>query len=175
MVLRGSEVAPIMVNRPFLKLLDLKPSLMCSTLPSRAPDPSSVRTLRGNAGGIDTRMIFWYVFICSLVSGCQPAGRSVEGVFTVNGEPRAGVEVRLSSNLEDFSNCGKAPLAAVTDQAGEFKAIVRKLPIRPCFDVDGKTYSTMFVVDDGETSPIKLKCRLPLETTGHFEDSQICY
>jgi hypothetical protein len=110
-----------------------------------------------------------------MIAGCQQSGRLVEGTFVVNGRPKAGVEVRLPDDLKDFSSCGQAPLAAVTNQTGQFKAIARRFPIRPCFNVDGKIYSTMFIVDDGTQEPIKLRCSLPLGTTGHFEDGQICY
>lgn len=121
------------------------------------------------------RMKFMTALLCLSTLGCQPSGRSVEGSFTVNGAPKVGVEVRLPNDLTDFSSCGKAPLAAVTDQAGEFKAVAHDFPIRPCFKVDGKIYSNMFVVNDGTNDLITLKCGLPLGTTGHFEDGQICY
>ena len=115
------------------------------------------------------------VLICFVLTGCHEPGRVVEGEFVVNGKPKSGVEVRLPSNLEDFSNCGGAPLVAVTDRSGKFTTSTTKFPIRPCFTVDGKIYSDFFVVDDGKQDPITLRCELPLAVTGHFEDGHVCY
>lgn len=110
-----------------------------------------------------------------LVTGCGDSGREVSGTFQVNEKPKAGVKVFLSSDLDDFSTCGKARLAATTDEAGKFNARASNFPIRPCFIVDGVTYSTFFIVDDHTKEPIQLSCRLPLVVTGHFEDGHICY
>src|SRR3546814_3450662 len=115
------------------------------------------------------------VLICLVLTGCHEPGRVVEGTFVVDGKPKSGVEVRLPNNLEDFSNCGSAPLAAVTDRSGKFTASTAKFPIRPCFTVDGKIYSDFIVVDDGQQDPIILRCELPLTVTGHFEDGHVCY
>jgi len=116
-----------------------------------------------------------YLLLCFMMAGCHEPGRVVEGTFTVDGKPKSGVEVRLPNNLEDFSNCGGAPLAAVTDQTGKFTASTSAFPIRPCFSVDGKIYSDFFVVDDGKNNPIELRCELPLVVTEHFEDGHVCY
>ena len=115
------------------------------------------------------------LLLCLTIAGCQETARLVEGTFIVDGMPRSGVEVRMPNDIEDFSNCGGAPLAAVTDQSGKFTTSTTKFPIRPCFTVDGKTYSDFFVVDDGKQEPIKLRCRLPLVVTAHFEDGHVCY
>ena len=115
------------------------------------------------------------LLFCLMIAGCQDSGRIVEGTFTVDGRPKSGVEVRLPYDLEDFSNCSGAPVAAVTDESGRFRATARELPIRPCFTVDGKIYSTFFIVDDGTSDPISLRCKLPLVVTGHFEDGHVCY
>jgi hypothetical protein len=115
------------------------------------------------------------LFICLMISGCHEPGRVVTGTFAVDGKPKSGVEVRLPSNLEDFSNCGDAPLSTVTDQSGKFITSTTKFPIRPCFTVDGKIYSDFIVVDDGKQDPITLRCKLPLTVTGHFEDGHVCY
>jgi hypothetical protein len=67
---------------------------------------------------------------------------------------------------------GKDP---VTDQYGKFTARATEYPIRPCFTVDGKIYSDFFIVNDHKEDPIKLRCNLPLGTSGHFEDGHVCY
>ena len=116
------------------------------------------------------------LFFCLIVVGCsQEPRRLVEGTFVVDGKPKAGVEVRLPNNLEDFSDCDGAPLTAVTDQSGRFTTSTAKFPIRPCFTVDGKIYSDFIVVDDRTSDPIILRCELPLTMTGHFEDGHLCY
>ena len=125
--------------------------------------------------GVRPRMKISPLLIFLMIVGCSDHGRVVEGTFVVNGKPKSGVEVRLPNNLEDFSNCGGAPLLAVTDRSGNFKASTTKFPIRPCFTVDGKIYSDFFVVDDRKQDPIKLRCELPLVVTGHFEDGHVCY
>src|SRR3546814_19000000 len=68
--------------------------------------------------GVRPRMKLLSVLICLVLTGCHEPGRVVEGTFVVDGKPKSGVEVRLPNNLEDFSNCGSAPLAAVTDRSG---------------------------------------------------------
>ena len=115
------------------------------------------------------------VLICFVLIGCHKPGRVVEGTFVVDGKPKSGVEVRLPNNLDNFSDCGGAPLAAVTDRSGKFATSTTKFPIRPCFTVDGKFYSDFLVVDDGKQNPITLGCELPLTATGHFEDSHVCH
>src|SRR3546814_10430984 len=72
--------------------------------------------------GVRPRMKLLSVLICLVLTGCHEPGRVVEGTFVVDGKPKSGVEVRLPNNLEDFSNCGSAPLAAVTDRSGKFTA-----------------------------------------------------
>jgi hypothetical protein len=117
------------------------------------------------------RLVVLVVLTCS---GCVSAGREVIGTFTVDGVPRAGVLVYFPTNLDDFSDCGNARPAATTNAAGQFMTHVRSFPVRPCFHVDGKTYSTFFTVDNGAREPIRLTCELPLVTTGHPEDGHIC-
>src|SRR3546814_15734075 len=108
------------------------------------------------------------VLICLVLTGCHEPGRVVEGTFVVDGKPKSGVEVRLPNNLEDFSNCGRAPLAAVTDRSGKFTVSTAKFPIRHCFTVDGKFYSNFIVVYDGKQDPIMPICALSLKITGNF-------
>jgi hypothetical protein len=115
------------------------------------------------------------VLIFLMTAGCQESGRVVEGTFSVNGSPKPGVEIRLPNNLDDFSNCAGAPVSATTDQSGKFTTATHTFPVRPCFTVDGKTYSDAFIVDDGAQEPIKLRCSLPIVVTGHFEDGHLCY
>jgi hypothetical protein len=111
---------------------------------------------------------------CLVLLGCHAPSRVIEGTFVVNGEAKSGIEVRLPGNLDDFSNCNGAPVSAVTDQLGRFKASVTKFPVRPCFTVDGKIYSDSFILDDRTQKPITLSCKLPLTVTGHFEDGHVC-
>jgi hypothetical protein len=120
-------------------------------------------------------MKLYPLILCFAFAGCYQPVRVVEGTFMVDGRPKSGVEVRLPNNLEDFSSCGGAPLSAVTDQSGKFTTSTTEFPIRPCFTVDGKIYSDFFIVDDGKKDPIKMRCKLPLVVTGHFEDGQVCY
>ncbi|MDR6841507.1 hypothetical protein [Pseudoxanthomonas sacheonensis] len=109
------------------------------------------------------------------ITGCNKPGRVVEGLFTVDGKPTPGVEVRLPNNIDDYSDCGGAPLAAVTDQSGKFRASIDKYPIRPCFTVNGKIYSDFMIVDDKKQDAIQLRCRIPNDPKGHFEDAQVCF
>ena len=120
-------------------------------------------------------MKYFLLLSSVLIAGCQGSGRDVSGTFTVDGEPMAGVQVYLPTDVGDFTTCGNAPLAATTNNAGEFHARASKFPVRPCFIVNGVTYSTFFIVDDGTKEPIHLSCNLPLVVTGHFEDGQICH
>ena len=110
-----------------------------------------------------------------MTAGCQDSGRAVEGVFTVDGQPKAGVEVYLHGDLEGSASCGNTPPSAITDEDGKFSAIAYRFPIAPCFVTDGAAYSTFLVVSDGTKEPIQLVCKLPLVVTGHFEDGHICY
>ena len=109
------------------------------------------------------------------ITACQGNGRVVRGIFTVDGIPRPGVQVYLPSDVHDFTTCSSARLSATTNNAGEFNTRATGFPIRPCFVVDGVTFSTFSIVDDGTRKPIELKCELPLVVTGHFEDGHICY
>lgn len=115
------------------------------------------------------------LLIVLITTGCQENGRVVDGVFSVDGQPRGGVKVYLHGELTGPSSCGGAPLSAITNDAGEFSAVVHKFPITPCFIFDGTAYSTFLIVDDGTQDQIHLDCRLPLVVTGHFEDGHICY
>ena len=108
------------------------------------------------------------------MTGCQNPRRLVEGTFVINGEPKSGVEVRLPSDIDDFSKCGNAPVVAVTDKLGKFTASAARYPIRPCFTVDGKVYSDFFIVDDGKEDPIALNCRLPILYPTDFEGGHVC-
>lgn len=109
------------------------------------------------------------------ISGCHNPGRMIEGLFTVDGKPTPGIEVRLPHNIDDYSDCGAAPLAAVTDQSGKFRASIDGYPIRPCFTLNGKIYSDFMILDDNKQDDIQLSCRIPYDPKGHFEDSHICY
>ena len=109
------------------------------------------------------------------LAGCKDSGRVVSGTFTVDGKPKSGVQVFLTNDLGDFSTCGDARPVSTTNAAGEFSARASKFPIRPCFLVDGVTYSTFVIIDDHTQDPIHLSCKLPLVMTGHFEDGNICY
>jgi len=114
----------------------------------RLRDDASARYRRDfrHPVGLCRQVVFLLTFLVLL--GCHSPSRVIEGTFVVNGEPKSGVEVRLSSNLEEFSNCNGAPVSAVTDQFGMFRASIAKFPVRPCFTVDGKTYSDSFILDD---------------------------
>jgi len=125
--------------------------------------------------GVRPRMKLIAALLALTAAGCHPADQVVEGTFVVDGTPRSGIEVRLPTDVNDLADCGKAPLAAITNQTGEFKVVARAFPIRPCFKVNGKIYSDMLIVDDGKRDVIRLRCSLPLRVTGHFEDGHVCY
>ncbi len=52
--------------------------------------------------------------------------------------------------------------------------MVRQFPVRPCFVVDGVTYSTFAIVDDRSGSPIFLSCALPLTDTNDYDGGHAC-
>ena len=108
------------------------------------------------------------------IVGCHQGDRIISGTFTVDGKREAGVQVYLPSDVEDFSRCGDSPLVTTTNEAGEFRALISRFPVRPCFVADGVMYSTFAVLDDGTDDEIHISCELPLLVTGHFEDGSIC-
>ncbi|GEM_PF-4964676 len=116
--------------------------------------------------------------LCAAIVGCAPSPQSMmEGTFTVEGVPRAGVQVWISTDL-DARDCRQgSELAAVTNAAGAFQLAAPDRVFRPCFVVDGRSYATFLVLRDRGEDRRKhpLRCGLPVVYTGHFEDGQICY
>lgn len=87
--------------------------------------------------------------LLSALAGGDEPGRVVEGRFLVDGRPKVGVQVHLMHDLDDFSRCGDAKPAAVTDTDGRFHARAHRYPIR-------------------------LSCRPPPESGEHYGDGHVC-
>lgn len=118
------------------------------------------------------------ILLCVAIAGCAPSSqRLMEGSFTVEGAPRAGVQVWISTHLDARDCRDDGELVAVTDAAGSFKVVVPDKAFRPCFVVDGRSYATFIMLraSPGDRPEKPLRCGLPLVHTGHFEDGQICY
>ena len=112
------------------------------------------------------------LFLCS----CHRHQGLLEGEIKNEGQLVAGAKLRLMYPPPyEQENCHNLPVLAVTDGSGKFSARIKKFPVIPCIEVNGRIYADAMILDDHRNKTIELRCTLPVVVTGHFEDGHLCH